>query len=153
MDQFLPGSPASMFPRRSNFVKIGDYYRNYRFVAPTNHIRRTVPLVPEFLERGFMSDMIYGHHHGLQHYGQHHFGLERSDFLYVLPILLVIGLGAFLIPIITTFFITLISSQGSYCGRRKRSVPRKEENEFILNEKVGDLWRAFEQAFSSEMIK
>ncbi|RWS31819.1 hypothetical protein B4U80_02602 [Leptotrombidium deliense] len=37
----------------------------------------------------------------------------KSEFLYILPILLVIGLGSFLIPIMSTFFTALITSGGA----------------------------------------
>lgn len=51
-------------------------------------------------------------------------GLDKtSDFYYILPILLVIGLGSFLIPIISTFFTAMITSgggAGGCCGRRRR---------------------------------
>lgn len=59
---------------------------------------------------------------------------ERSDFYYVLPILLVIGLGSFLIPIISTFFTAMVTSSsalGGCCGRRKRyGIPPALESIF-----------------------
>ena len=83
----------------------------------------------------------------------HYFGgmsVERSDFMYVLPILLVIGLGSFLIPIISTFFTAIVTSSsgvGGCCGRRKRhqSFYGEIKNAFGLNN-LQDLWYKFEKA-------
>lgn len=83
----------------------------------------------------------------------HYFGgmsVERSDFMYVLPILLVIGLGSFLIPIISTFFTAIVTSSsgiGGCCGRRKRqeSLYGEIKNAFGINN-LQDLWYKFEKA-------
>ena len=70
---------------------------------------------------------------------------EKSDFYYILPILLVIGLGSFLIPIISTFFTALVTSNnaiGGCCGRRKR---RYMKPNFAI-ETIYDIWESVEKA-------
>lgn len=145
-------SNMNNYLHRSNYVNIGDYYRNYRYFIPNQYVRQTIPLSSTLIQdRSFFDGIFHpppAHHHSLAPH--HHFGVERSDFLYVLPILLVIGLGAFLIPIITTFFITLITSQGSYCGRRKRSLTNNHHDS--LNDNITHLWTLFEQAVRSKWL-
>ena len=78
--------------------------------------------------------------------GWHHPGqqLDRtSDFYYILPILLVIGLGSFLIPIISTFFTAMITSggMGGCCAKRStreetdgKNQGRKSTESFALQQ-------------------
>ncbi len=78
--------------------------------------------------------------------------IEKSEFYYILPILLVIGLGSFLIPIISTFFTALVTSQGAIggcCGRRKRrgSVSDIKPNFGIEN--IFEIWESFEKAIEN----
>lgn len=71
--------------------------------------------------------------------------VEKSDFLYILPILLVIGLGSFLIPIISTFFTALVTSSsaiGGCCGRRRR----RDNNPMIGIDTIFDIWGTVEKA-------
>uniref|UniRef100_T1KRR9 Uncharacterized protein n=1 Tax=Tetranychus urticae TaxID=32264 RepID=T1KRR9_TETUR len=97
----------------------------------------------QYQRRGYEDYGLFAGHHG---------GMDRSDFYYVLPILLVIGLGAFLIPIITTFFTALVTSNTALCGRRKRNdhlvgwKPR-------LQEKVLEMWTTVEKAFQTGFQK
>jgi hypothetical protein len=73
---------------------------------------------------------------------------EKSDFYYILPILLVIGLGSFLIPIISTFFTAIVTSNGAIggiggcCGRRKR---RYIKPMFDI-ETIYDVWDTVEKS-------
>ena len=71
---------------------------------------------------------------------------RTSDFYYVLPILLVIGLGSFLIPIISTFFTALITSGGvgGCCGRKTRG----SRDNHLLFDKINNLWDSVEKSFS-----
>jgi hypothetical protein len=119
-----------------------DYWRvQYRY--PAEIMKRILPGKEDFDERTFLSEMMHG--------PNHHWGLERHDFYYILPILLVIGLGAFLIPIITTFFVALISSQGSYCGgRKKRSYQTRDEEKPFLQQRILEVWSLLERAFDSQ---
>lgn len=77
-------------------------------------------------------------------------GLDRtSDFYYILPILLVIGLGSFLIPIISTFFTAMVTSGGvgGCCGRRKRRHEGKPKP--LLLEKINEIWEMFEESWDN----
>ena len=73
--------------------------------------------------------------------------IEKSDFYYVLPILLVIGLGSFLIPIISTFFTALVTSSsaiGGCCGRRKR---RRRANQSLISiDTIYEIWQTVQKA-------
>jgi hypothetical protein len=85
--------------------------------------------------------------------GGHYGGMDRSDFYYVLPILLVIGLGAFLIPIITTFFTALVTSNTALCGRRKRNDHFVLDWKPLLQEKVLEMWTTVERAVQAGLQK
>lgn len=77
-------------------------------------------------------------------------GLDRtSDFYYILPILLVIGLGSFLIPIISTFFTAMVTSGGvgGCCGRRKRR--HEDRPKPLLLEKINEVWETFEESWDN----
>lgn len=90
----------------------------------------------------------------------HHGGqqLDRtSDFYYVLPILLVIGLGSFLIPIISTFFTAMITSGGigGCCAKRstrEESIQSKSKDSRdmnpLLSDKINTFWDSLEKSFS-----
>lgn len=69
---------------------------------------------------------------------------RTSDFYYVLPILLVIGLGSFLIPIISTFFTALITSGGigGCCGRKTRGSREHP----VLLDKINNFWDSLEKS-------
>jgi hypothetical protein len=74
--------------------------------------------------------------------------IEKSEFYYVLPILLVIGLGSFLIPIISTFFTALVTSSsaiGGCCGRRKRRGSLEMEPIFSIGS-IYEVWDSVERA-------
>ena len=91
--------------------------------------------------------------------GWHHPGqqLDRtSDFYYILPILLVIGLGSFLIPIISTFFTAMITSGGlgGCCAKRNtredmdgKTKEGKQLNPLLSN-KINNFWDTLEKSFS-----
>ncbi len=75
--------------------------------------------------------------------------VEKSDFYYVLPILLVIGLGSFLIPIISTFFTALVTSSsaiGGCCGRRKRRGSLVEMEPIFSIGSIYEVWDSVERA-------
>ncbi len=75
--------------------------------------------------------------------------VEKSDFYYVLPILLVIGLGSFLIPIISTFFTALVTSSssiGGCCGRRKRRGSLAEMEPIFSIGSIYEVWDSVERA-------
>lgn len=77
-------------------------------------------------------------------------GLDKSDLYYVLPILMVIALGAFLIPIITTFFTAVITSQSAYCGYKKRvdnGYPFSVKS--LLHQRASELKQIFDRAFNA----
>lgn len=74
---------------------------------------------------------------------------RNSDFYYILPILLVIGLGSFLIPIISTFFTAMITSgglAGGCCRRRIRLLERNQQQ--LFPDKISTLWDSLEQSLS-----
>lgn len=102
------------------FEKRQDYYHDYP--------RTFEPLEGIFSPHGSMLD-------------------RNSDFYYILPILLVIGLGSFLIPIISTFFTAMITSGGlaGGCCRRRRIT---EKNTPDLGEKINSLWDSLEKSIS-----
>lgn len=75
--------------------------------------------------------------------------VEKSEFYYVLPILLVIGLGSFLIPIISTFFTALVTSSGAIggcCGRRKRRGSVVDINPIFGIDSIYEIWDSVEKA-------
>lgn len=91
--------------------------------------------------------------------GWHHGGqqMERtSDFYYILPILLVIGLGSFLIPIISTFFTAMITSGGigGCCAKRstrEESAGKTKDGRDvnpILSDKINSFWDSLEKSFT-----
>lgn len=126
--------------------------------------KRTLPLIPYHM-LSYYPMKYYYHHHVPQVIKRHDKFQGRtfdtlegtwggpmdrtSDFYYILPILLVIGLGSFLIPIISTFFTAMVTSGGlaGCCGRRKRRHESSGEKPFLL-EKINDLWESFENSVS-----
>lgn len=84
--------------------------------------------------------------------------VDKSDLYYVLPILMVIALGAFIIPVITTFFTAIITSNSVNCERRRRSSssakinPLNFDEHLVLNERIADLWHIFNKAFSASIV-
>lgn len=118
------------------------YAMNYYYAGPppeksrTNPKRRQDYEIP--LTRTFDHMDPYGG-------GQ---SLERtSDFYYILPILLVIGLGSFLIPIISTFFTALITSGGigGCCGAVRKNRGSREHP--LLLDKINNFWDSLEKSF------
>ncbi|KAI1307223.1 hypothetical protein HDE_00825 [Halotydeus destructor] len=87
--------------------------------------------------RGYSPYPIY---HG-EDYGGGGSGVEKNqEFYYILPILLVIGLGSFLIPIISTFFTAMITTNGTVggcCGRKRR---RGDKVKPLLAPSVEKFW-------------
>lgn len=73
---------------------------------------------------------------------------RNSDFYYILPILLVIGLGSFLIPIISTFFTAMITSGGLAGGCCRRRIRLMEKNQHLFPDKITSLWDSLEKSLS-----
>lgn len=93
--------------------------------------------------------------HGLAHHAADaHDVHERTEVHSLLPIITVIGIGAFLIPLFTTFFTAMISGGGSCCSNRQTAL--KERNGDPLDfrnqnlyEKTKDIWKQVEKAMNT----
>lgn len=121
---------------------LDEYHHKYQ-LYPYHHVHHQQQ---QFERRGYEDFHLFNGH------GQYG-GMDRSDFYYVLPILLVIGLGAFLIPIITTFFTALVTSNTALCGRRKRNDHFVVDWKPLLHEKVLEMWTTVERAFQAGLQK
>lgn len=80
-------------------------------------------------------------------------GLDKSqDFFYILPILLVIGLGSFLIPIISTFFTAMVTSNGAIggcCGRKRRR--NADKNKPVSETTLDSFWSLLVSALDKDL--
>jgi hypothetical protein len=132
-------NPLSRLKYYSRYIPL----RHYAPLRPYYSIDRRSFIKP------FDSDV-----HG--HYPHHEHGLEKSELYYVLPILVVLGLGSFIIPVISTLFTAMITSNNGAlgfgcCKRRRDENVRSLQTEW--QEKIADLWSIVETAFSSGKLK
>lgn len=90
-------------------------------------------------------------------YSEGYSAVEKSDFYYIFPILLVIGLGSFLIPIISTFFTAMITSNSGLgcCGKRtaRLEMPNGELLKPALLDKVIEVLENVEGALSKGHLR
>ena len=151
----LPDSMIPSSPKKYKYRQIPHYYMPYHlmpYYAMNYYYGYPMPTPKRPPKRGsngpnrrqdydFSMPRTFDH---IDPYGGH--AVDRtSDFYYVLPILLVIGLGSFLIPIISTFFTAMITSGGigGCCGRKARGF---RENP-VLFDKLNSFWDSLEKSF------
>ena len=108
-----------------------------------------------FERRNYIKPLDHPIHEPHHHYTPEH-GIEKSEFYYILPILLVIGLGSFMIPIISTIFTAMITSNNGAlgfgcCSKRRDQNFRSFQNDW--QEKLLNLWSNVEQVFSTSKFK
>ncbi|GFT70657.1 uncharacterized protein NPIL_513831 [Nephila pilipes] len=95
-------------------------------------------------------------HHGLEHHfpyyhGGHHlggFGHHKEFDHYLIPLLVVIGLGVLVMPLLGVFMTTLVGNvpvTTLVSGRRKREIP----GQVNIEEKITELFKRFGRAFEA----
>lgn len=88
------------------------------------------------------SHVSYPNTHGLAHVSEHDMH-EAKEVHSLLPIIAVIGIGAFMIPLLTTFFTAMMSSGANCCQRQKERT-----NGDSLDIKSGDLYRRLKDGWN-----
>lgn len=84
-------------------------------------------------------------HAAAEHVPHHHEGKEVHG---LLPIITVIGIGAFMIPLLTTFFTAMISSGGNCCQRQKERTFADFRTDFYKAAK--DIYGQVEKAINGQ---
>ncbi|GFY72955.1 uncharacterized protein TNIN_96601 [Trichonephila inaurata madagascariensis] len=101
------------------------------------------------------SEYHHGHHgfeHHLPHYhGGHHiggYGHYKEFDHYLIPLLVVLGLGVLIMPLLSVFMTTLVGNvpvTTLVSGRRKREIP----GQVNIEEKITEMFKRFGRAFEA----
>ncbi|GIY67371.1 uncharacterized protein CDAR_255111 [Caerostris darwini] len=102
------------------------------------------------------SEYHHGHHGGFEHHfphfhGGHHlggYGHHKEFDHYLIPLLVVLGLGVLVMPLLSVFMTTLVGNvpvTTLVSGRKKREVPGVED----VEEKITEIFKRFGRAFEA----